>query len=88
MTPDEIRQFDRIMKNFYLAKSERVERENNALWNIAIDLVTAIADSEADGSGIRTLQEFGLLQAKDLRMLLERSPAAPKPLTSTDGATR
>lgn len=72
MTDEDIRKFDGLMKSYYRNKSEKLEGANKFLWGIAIDLVTAIANSEGDGSGITDLKTFGQKRADDLRTMLER----------------
>jgi len=71
MDVEPIHEFTLLMKRYYQSKSERLDKTNDALWGIAIDLVQAIATLDGSSS-LDQIKATGDAKASELRALLER----------------
>ncbi len=84
MTSDDHIKFYRFVGDHYEAKARREEHFARNCWEVAINLINAIQDSEHDGSGIKDLKKFAETKVSELEEALTEWSGRTMPITSTD----
>lgn len=71
MTHEEQLKFAQAMKDVYRGKSERLEKQFDATFNIACDLLRAIDALYGDGSNLRDVSAVAERKRDELRAIIE-----------------
>lgn len=72
MTVDLMDSFNKVMRDYYAKKAERLERVADGVTNIALDLMEGIVTCTYDSEGIKKLEALNQRMIDQLLVILEQ----------------